>query len=383
MILLEKKMKRDWKFPEKNTSVGESDLSHRVKTDLIQATEPIDVEEHSKRSLRPPTPPDLERGIIYTPGSKAHDTPGSAQKKKKKKLRLSEHGTLHSGMESPSSHRTPKDRSNTSILAIREGTPTVASGAEIANQKKRKRRSTDSCKVSKGGIAKDHHSGVVVSGTPETDPSGETNKGSIAKDRHPGFVVTGVPKDRSDEVNKGRITKGGFIESSTPETNPPGEVDVNNGRIAKGGFVADSTPKTNPLASLEKKYEHKTKFLVVSTTPTQEGMAPIWVPYQHLESASDFLNLMVDECRDQDLDPSLQLSYEFNTEDPRQRLLVLGVRAASITFEWAKFEIRVRPGVDRDWAIVLEALQRAWAAKDDDDSLEPEEFRIGVILHVA
>lgn len=301
MILLEKKAKKDWRFPEK-TSVGDCCLWHRATVDLPQATEPLEVDKHSKRSLHTPPPPDPELGITYTPGSKGHDTPGSA---KEKKTRPSERHTLHSGLESPLGYRTSKDRPNTGTQAFSSATLALESDSEIAQLKKRKRRSTD-----------------------------------------------------PDEGNQRSIFKG-----------------------ERSGSVARGTQKTDLLAS-EKRRQHETKFLVHSTTSAQEGMAPVWVPYQHFDSASDFLSLMVDECQDPDWDPSVQLSHEANG-DATQRLLALGVLAASISFQWTEFDIRVRPGVDRDWAIVLKALQKAWAGKDEGGALGLDEFRIRVKLHVA
>ncbi|OJJ39743.1 hypothetical protein ASPWEDRAFT_169569 [Aspergillus wentii DTO 134E9] len=115
----------------------------------------------------------------------------------------------------------------------------------------------------------------------------------------------------------------------------------------------------------------KTKFLVTATT--QRDMAPVWVPFQRFDTASAFLDRMVEECGLREWDPSAQLNAG---------IWASPVKAASIKFEWSGFYIRVRTGMDKDWNFVMRELQKAWK-KDAGAENVHAAFRISVMLHVV
>lgn len=139
----------------------------------------------------------------------------------------------------------------------------------------------------------------------------------------------------------------------------------------------DKTREQDHSESENKANEHKTKFLVSATN--QHDMAPVWTPYQHFESASSFLAAMAEECGVEEWGPEAQLNPEGHATNatirpfsPAQRVSV-----ASVSFEWAEFAIRVRAGKDRDWAMVMDGLKRAWEKEI------AEEYRVDVMLHVG
>ena len=130
--------------------------------------------------------------------------------------------------------------------------------------------------------------------------------------------------------------------------------------------------QTGDLTTIENAHHKETKFLVSASTDKE--MAPVWLDYQSFYSATAFLDTMASECL-LDWDPSAQLNSEIMG-------LSSQVVAASVKFEWMDFHIRVRAGRDQDWNSVLKKLEKAWL--DKDHGLEnPEEFRIGVMLHVS
>lgn len=148
-----------------------------------------------------------------------------------------------------------------------------------------------------------------------------------------------------------------------------------------------STPAVvirNDLASfkaLEEKYQNQTKFLV--TASTQKEMAPVWIPYRSFGSASAFLGVMANECGVDEWDPSVQLNRDIGSWAATLGMASqFSVKAASITFDWTKFTIRVRLGKDSDLRVVKDGLEKAWMAKDKGEVDQPEEFHIGVMLHV-
>ncbi|RMJ23676.1 hypothetical protein PHISP_05464 [Aspergillus sp. HF37] len=299
MMLLEKKTKREWTFPGKDTHAHAQDHAHTLAhTDTLEAKVS---EERPPQRLHTPPAPNPEPGITYTPGSNSHDTPGSSRrKKKKKKIRTPESSNSLlaqlAAAESPPSHGKSTQERNAAIHPLSEITSTLGSDSEFIYERKRKRA--------------------------------------------------------------------------------PASTDIDELLGLDDIEPAPQSPPRDPLTTPETKYQGETKFLANATT--QAGMAPVWVPFQRFESATDFLDLMARECEVAVWSPDIQLSHEAN-----DRATSPGVSVASVRFEWAEFAIRVRAGRDRDWEFVMGALQKAWAAKDAGEGLQqPGEFRIRVTLHV-
>ncbi|KAB8233619.1 uncharacterized protein BDW43DRAFT_310970 [Aspergillus alliaceus] len=136
---------------------------------------------------------------------------------------------------------------------------------------------------------------------------------------------------------------------------PYEETNLTAHPIVADSNIAPST-ESDQVSSSEEKYQKETMFLVEASN--QEGMAPVWVPFQNFPCSSTFLAHMAAELQ--------------------------AVLAASVKFEWSGFEIRVRQGKDCDWAIVVDALHKAWKAKElvlDDSPVRC--FRIRVMLHLT
>lgn len=143
--------------------------------------------------------------------------------------------------------------------------------------------------------------------------------------------------------------------------------------------------KPKPKSLEEEKYTQKTTFLLSATN--QRDMAPVFVPFQHFRSATSFLETMADECGLQEWDPSTQLNTEIlssNWVSPSPAASMSnnlrGVVAASVKLEWSGFSIRVRPGKDRDWEVLMQEVRKKWEGRGRDDG--DGEFRISVMLHV-
>ncbi|KAE8376740.1 hypothetical protein BDV26DRAFT_282442 [Aspergillus bertholletiae] len=204
-----------------------------------------------------------------------------------------------------------------------------------------------------------------------------------ASDRHETLTDWGM--DASEPKSK----KNRILEPSSSGIQPFSSIwghgKENNGN-APGpaglkmdwAIAGDNTRTINAkMSSLDGKNPTDTKFLVRASC--QEGMAPVWVPFQTFLSASSFLAHMAAECRVDEWSPNKQLLAEnshWQTDQP--------VLAASIKFEWSEFEIRVRQGVDHDLTIVFQELQKAWKAKEFNlEGGTIQQFRIKVMLHVG
>ena len=150
----------------------------------------------------------------------------------------------------------------------------------------------------------------------------------------------------------------------------------------------------------EEQFERQTCFLVCATS--QEGVAPVLVPFRRFRFSSDFINSMGDECGLREWGPTAQLSQEISnslSSAVSSNAPLPRVMAASVTIKWSGFTIRVRPGKDADWKAVVQEVQRGWsaggavAAESVDDSGNGgdnsvrnntnNQFQIAVMLHVA
>ncbi|KAF9886809.1 hypothetical protein FE257_011056 [Aspergillus nanangensis] len=148
------------------------------------------------------------------------------------------------------------------------------------------------------------------------------------------------------------------------------------------GIVEASSP-----IRVESKYEKATTFLV---SASNQQMAPVWVPFQSFISVSAFLEHLVDECRIPEVgSPQAQsgspkattISDKITSWQSNASIPV--VVAASVTFPWSGFSIRVRQGKDQDLEIVMEELEKSWKINEEnqDSTLPNATFRISVMLH--
>lgn len=185
-------------------------------------------------------------------------------------------------------------------------------------------------------------------------------------------------KDRESSIELADMDDifGPWHDDPVPEDAPKDVPQLNN---VKNMTSLDDKAREQDDSKSENKanFEHKTKFLVSATN--QHDMAPVWIPYQHFDSASSFLAAMAEECGVEGWRPEAQLNLEAHASNatirpfsPAQRVSV-----ASVSFEWTEFAIRVRAGKDRDWAMVMDGLKRAWAKE------VAEEYRVDVMLHVG
>lgn len=194
-------------------------------------------------------------------------------------------------------------------------------------------------------------------------------------------ILSRTNRESSTESNKKRKveeTESEFEVPASPCVNANISANENENESENvGNFGHDPTTPTHRSPSLyltpnEIANADKTKFLVSSSN--QKAMAPVWVDYQHFESASAFLRAMSNECLTE-WDPSAQLNNE---------MMGPQLPSASVSFEWTPFKIRVRPRKDGDWDKVMRKLGKSWSDTDNcnDQGTQPEEFRIGVTLHV-
>ncbi|RAL00533.1 uncharacterized protein BO80DRAFT_476056 [Aspergillus ibericus CBS 121593] len=189
-----------------------------------------------------------------------------------------------------------------------------------------------------------------------------------------------APKSPPKPTKKEKKSPSTFL----PPPPPMGTFIHTNTTTTTTTSTSTPTPPTNPTTTAlsAANYTYLTTILATSTTQAKEGMAPVWIPYEHFTSTSSFLDSMADQCNLLEWNPTMQLSREdadwFAPANPSAGSVI----AASVRFEWSDFEIRVRQGHDEDWVVVQRELVRAWRVRSEGDGDEGVEFKIRVLLHV-
>ncbi|KAL1970518.1 hypothetical protein VTN77DRAFT_4162 [Rasamsonia byssochlamydoides] len=165
---------------------------------------------------------------------------------------------------------------------------------------------------------------------------------------------------------------------------PSSDFDIDD--IATGEKLVDysksllrnSMSRDIDFARLEERLGPKTRYLVEATS--QEGMAPVLVPFRPFDTVASFLETMEAETHLQEWNPSAQLGVELrrqtcpdfspmNVDAPTTSYY--RIFAASVRFEWSNFHIRVRPGHDNDLREVMDELHRSWLREEEEEVDEP------------
>lgn len=216
---------------------------------------------------------------------------------------------------------------------------------------------------------------------------------SAASSPAPKFASTSTFQSKTKKKDVSKNNARASLDFSMDSTaNGKKQVDHSNKSVLRNG-----ASRNVEFAHLEERFGMNTGYFVRATS--QEGMAPVFVPFQLFDTVSGFLETMEEETHLQEWNPTAQLDVELHRQicsnDPSVNARIYRVFAASVRFEWSNFEIRLRPGHDGDLRKMEDELRQSWLKGEQktnsEESLdetnggnrETTSFNIHVMLHVA